>query len=290
MPISAPLPPSRRYYGKIAAPSRWDAFSPREGDIVVCAPPKSGTTWLQGILALLISGDPNVDANVANKSPWLDISIPELNKVMGALEAQNHRRQIKTHTPLDGIPYWPDLRYITIFRHPIDVHFSFRKHISNMNEHVLKDCFPTDLSEGFRIFLEGEHSDGASLSSIIDHYRSSVAFDKHENCLRLHYVDMLRNLQGAFGTIAQHVGLSHSVSLTEQLVQAATFKSMKANANRFALAAGQGFWKNDADFFDSASSNKWIGKLTEEDLAAYDLRISELLPADDRNWLECGTG
>lgn len=288
MLISAPLLPTRRYTSKIADPSRWEAFKPRVGDIVVSTPTKSGTTWIQGILALLISGDPKVDADVTNKAPWLDISIPELDKVMAQLEAQDHRRQIKTHTPLDGIPIWPDLRYITIFRHPIDIHFSFRKHLSNMNEDVLKECFPDDLSEGFRIFLQGKHRDGASLASIIDHYRSALAFDAHENCLRLHYADLLRDLHGAFARIAKHVGISHSQNLTEQLIQAATFKNMKANADRFALAAGQGFWTKDASFFDSASSNKWLGKLTEADLAAYDAKMMELLNADERFWLEWG--
>jgi aryl sulfotransferase len=44
---------------------------PRQGDIVVCAAPKSGTTWCQGILALLISGNPEVDADILNNAPWL---------------------------------------------------------------------------------------------------------------------------------------------------------------------------------------------------------------------------
>ena len=74
-----------------------------------------------------------------------------------------------------------------------------------------------------------------------------------------------------------------------QLVRAATFDSMKANAHRFALSAGQGFWHNDAGFFDSASSNKWEGKLTEADLDAYEARISTLLTPQERRWLEWGS-
>ena len=152
--IKSPKLPTHSYGGKIADPARWQAFKPRVGDIVLSTPPKSGSTWVQGILALLISGDPNVDADVSNNAPWLDISVPELDEVMNTLEAQNHRRQIKTHTPIDGIPVWPDLRYITIYRHPIDVHFSFRKHISHMTQDVLQDVFPQDISAGFRIFLK----------------------------------------------------------------------------------------------------------------------------------------
>jgi aryl sulfotransferase len=39
--------------------------------------------------------------SLAELSPWLDISRDE---VQARLSAQRHRRFIKTHTPLDGIP------------------------------------------------------------------------------------------------------------------------------------------------------------------------------------------
>lgn len=85
--LSPPRPPTRRYGGKIADPARWGVFAPRVGDIVVSTPPKSGTTWVQGILALLLSGDPGVDAQLARKAPWLDINQPEMGEVMARLEA-----------------------------------------------------------------------------------------------------------------------------------------------------------------------------------------------------------
>ena len=91
-------PPLRRHGSKLADPDRWELFRPRAGDVVVCTPPKSGTTWLQGILALLISGDPGVAANVSGDAPWVDIATPPIDEVMSRLEAIAGRRQIKTHT------------------------------------------------------------------------------------------------------------------------------------------------------------------------------------------------
>ncbi len=84
------------------------------------------------------------------------------------------------------------------------------------------------------------------------------------------------------------MGIAHPRPLEERLIAAASFASMKANAGRFAVAAGQGFWSDDADFFDSASSNKWIGRLIDDDLAAYDVRMRGLLTAEQRRWLEWG--
>ena len=158
-----------------------------------------------------------------------------------------------------------------------------------MKEQVLGDCFPKDISAGFHIFLEGDHRDGASLASVIDHYHSALTLARRENFLRLHYADMLRDLTTAFRRIAAHVGISHPPELEAELIKAATFKNMKANANRFAFSAGLGFWKNDAGFFDSATSNKWLGVLTETDLTAYDARISSLLNPEERHWLEWGS-
>jgi aryl sulfotransferase len=286
----SPAEPSQRdYVDPVSDSSRWSAFTPRVGDIVVSTPPKCGTTWAQSILALLISGEPDVDAQISMKSPWIDIKFREISEVMARLEAQDHRRQIKTHTPFDGIPFWKELRYITVYRHPIDVHFSFRKHIANMKQSVGEKAISEDPSESFQSFLEddGEH---ANLFSIIDHYRCTLKREPRENILRLHYRDMLGNLDHAVNKIAKHVDIVHPPELLAELVKAATFENMKSNAERFAPSAGQDFWKNDTGFFDSASSNKWEGQLTEADLEAYGALISELLTPPERNWLEWGGG
>lgn len=281
--------PALRFYSdRLTDSRRWTAYQPRDGDIVVSTPPKSGTTWTQGILAMLISGDPLVDAQTSLKSPWIDINTRDIAEVMARLDAQDHRRQVKTHTPFDGIPYWPQLRYITVYRHPIDVHFSFRAHVNNMPSGFAPELFPDDLSEGFRLFLEGDHLDAVSLEAILTHYRETLAREARENIMRLHYADMTRDLSTTVRRIAQHLGINHPTEVMEVITQSATFKSMKENAHRFAPAAGQNFWRTESEFFNTATSRKWEGKLTSDDLAAYETRISAALSASDRHWLEWG--
>ena len=288
--LSSPHKPKRHYTGKIADPNRWYEFAARPGDIVVSTPPKSGTTWTQGILALLLSGDPDVDAAISRRSPWIDITDADQDARIAALNAQNGRRQVKTHTPLDGIPLWSELRYISVFRHPIDVHFSFRRHVENMSEDVLGNVYPPDIQEGFRIFLEGDHRDGASLVSIIDHFRSVLEFAGHENVLCLHYSDMTRDLDTSVHQIAKHIAVEYPPALMGKLVASARFENMKKNAERFAISAREGFWRKDSDFFDSGTSQKWLGVLKDSDLAVYDARMAELLDESERNWLENGCG
>ena len=284
---ATPEPRRRIYTDSVSDSSRWDAFVPRAGDIVVSTPPKSGTTWTQGILAMLIAGDREVDAQTSMKSPWIDINIRDLDEVMARLEAQEHRRQVKTHTPFDGIPFWPQMRYVTVYRHPIDVHFSYRKHLTNMALDVGQAPLPENPSESFREFL-AEDVDHRGLGAILDHYRCTLAREPRENLIRLHYADMLRDLPGAVASLAAHVGIAHPTGVMASITEAATFASMKANAARFTPSAGQGFWKADTGFFDSATSRKWEGVLTDDDLAAYEAKMHAGLAVEERAWLEWG--
>ncbi|PYG31082.1 sulfotransferase domain-containing protein [Pelagimonas varians] len=286
--LPPPEPPERRYVDFIADSSRWASVVARSGDVIVSTPPKSGTTWTQSILALLIAGDPNVNADVSMKSPWIDMTFRPIEQVLQRIEAQTTRRHFKSHSPLDCLPFWKGVRYITVYRHPIDVHFSFQAHNANIKAEIGGPDKTGSVQEAFHKFLTAQE-DHVCLSSIVDHYKSALARDRYENCLRLHYKDMSRDLPKTFGQISDHTGLSHSSDMMAQLIKAAQFENMRANADRFTPSAGQGFWKNDAHFFDSGTSNKWEGKLTKDDLAAYDAEVSKLLSPSERRWLEWGS-
>lgn len=288
----AQRPPVKTYGDTITDSTRWQAYQPRPDDVVLSTPPKSGTTWIQAILSLLITGDPEVDAKPSQNAPWIDINVRDVAEVMERLETQTGRRHVKSHTPFDGLPVWADLRYICVYRHPIDVHFSFRRHVANLAHSGTGVSFPEDPVESFHQFLKDDLFDAASLQMIVDHYRSALALEEEgaDNLLRLHYADMCRDPAAAIGRIADHIGITHPPALMARLVDAASFANMKANAVRFAPGAGVGFWHDDAGFFDAASSNKWEGVLSENDLAAYRARIAGMLRADEQRWLEQGTG
>jgi aryl sulfotransferase len=285
-------PATRIYDGIITDSRRWARLAARSDDIFVCTPPKSGTTWTQGICALLIFGDPDVDAGVSIRSPWIDNSMRDIDEMLARLEAQTHRRYLKSHTPLDGIPFFEDATYLAIYRHPIDVHFSMRRHAQNMSTDILDRYYPEDIAAGFRIFLDGApHGpdyDAPSLAGILHHYRTFRAVAGRPNVHLFHYADMTRDLSGAMARIARALGIAHPEPVFARLVEAARFDSMKANADRFAPSAGAGVWKSDAGFFDSGTSGKWEGRLARSDLAAYDAVMDAALTPAERRWLERG--
>lgn len=286
--------PKRVYRDLMTDSRRWAYFSPRPNDVIVSTPSKSGTTWMQGILGLLFTGDPEVAIDPSQNAPWFDNDGNTIDEVNANLEAQTGRRQVKTHTPLDGVPVWPDVRYITVYRHPIDVHFSVRNHVANYRPEIVEEMaldmslFPDDPRESFRIFLETDHLDHSSLLAIIAHYLATLEREPEESHIRLHYADMKRDLAGAMLSVARHVAAVHSPEVMQKLVEAAGFENMKQNVDRFGIVAGRDFWRNDSNFFHSGTSRKWEGILTDEDLKAYNTAISKHLDGHAQSWLEWG--
>ena len=122
-----------RYVSSDEDSGRWDGFPFRSGDIVISTRSKSGTTWMQMICALLIFRTPDLPAPLSALSPWLDWLIVPRDEVYARLEAQRHRRFIKTHTPLDGIPIDARATYIVVARHPLDMAVSLFHQGANLN-------------------------------------------------------------------------------------------------------------------------------------------------------------
>ncbi|WDV30559.1 sulfotransferase domain-containing protein [Streptomyces sp. AD16] len=108
----------RRYKSPQQDSARWDDFPLREGDIVVSSPAKAGTTWVQMICALLIFQTPELPKPLSALSPWLDQLFTPRDQMFAQLAEQEHRRVIKTHVPLDGLPLDPRVSYLVVARHP----------------------------------------------------------------------------------------------------------------------------------------------------------------------------
>ncbi|HKK36374.1 MAG TPA: sulfotransferase domain-containing protein [Paracoccaceae bacterium] len=291
------LAPARRTYrGGVTDPERWATWTPRPGDVLVCTPPKCGTTWTQTILAMLVHGGPDLPAPVPVISPWIDadLGVPAA-EVAAAVEAQSGRRVIKTHTPADGFPIWEGVTVVAVYRHPLDVFFSLRRHVANMTEtHPPDRPFLAPLPESFRRFVEGgvdrEDFGHDTLAKITLHYRETACSEDRSDLKRFHYTDMRRDGHGAVARLADAIGV-RDTALVDRVAKATAFDAMKENAANYTPVAGTGFWKSDADFFDSASSRKWEGRLSEAEVALFRDRLEELVPdARARRWLEDGDG
>ena len=131
-----------RYRSADEDSGRWHGFAFRPGDIVISTRSKSGTTWMQMICALLVFQTPDLPARLSRLSPWLDWLGTPLDDVVAHLEAQPHRRIVKTHTPLDGVPFRDDVHYVVVGRDPRDVAVSW----DELTELLAADATPEPAS------------------------------------------------------------------------------------------------------------------------------------------------
>ena len=110
----------------------WNDFRFRADDIVIATYGKSGTTWVQQIVSqLLFDGAEGLP--VAEMSPWVDLRVPPKEVKLEALEAQSHRRFLKTHLPVDALVFSESAKYLFIARDGRDVVWSFYNHHAKAN-------------------------------------------------------------------------------------------------------------------------------------------------------------
>ncbi|MCW3780264.1 sulfotransferase domain-containing protein [Defluviimonas salinarum] len=293
-PASVLAPAGREYRGSTTDPLRWTTWSPRKGDILVCTPPKCGTTWTQTMLAMLVNGSADLPDKVPVLSPWVDADLGvSADEVATTLAAQKQRRVVKTHTPADGFPIWEGVKVIAVYRHPLDIFFSLRKHEANKRvvtpDHPMSLPVPDSIRRFINDPVDPDDFDKDTLASLTLHYSETVLSGRYPNLDVFHYSDMLRDGHRTVQHLAKAAGIEASAELIDQVAAATVFGAMKARAVDYAPVGGTGYWKSDAGFFDSGSSGKWEGQLSPAEIDLFNTRLAELVPDEKaRTWLLAG--
>jgi aryl sulfotransferase len=278
--------------------ARWLGFPFRDGDIVISTRSKSGTTWAQMICALLVFGSPGLPAPLSELSPWLDWLITPRDEVVGRLSAQGHRRFIKTHTPLDGVPIDPRATYIVVARHPLDMAVSLYHQGDNLDHDRLRQLTghsepvrpPSPrppLREWLLSWIDQDVEPNAQLDSlpgVMWHLSDAWARRGEENIVLVHYDDLSTDLEGEMRRIAARLGISIPSQTWPELVEAATFDRMRARAPQL-VPDPAGLFKDNAAFFRRGRSGSGREVLTAEELAHYRDRATRLAPSDLVAWL-----
>jgi hypothetical protein len=289
-----------RYRSSDEDSARWTGFPFRDGDIVISTRSKTGTTWVQMICALLIFQTPDLPAPLGQLSPWLDHLTAPRDEVYARLAAQPHRRFIKTHTPLDGIPLDPRATYIVTARHPLDMAVSLYHQGNNIDRARMRQLTgqpePAEPAEpprprpALREWLLGwigrdcdprEQMD--SLPGVMWHLSDAWARRRDPNVLLVHYDELSADLDGQMRRLAARLGAAAPGPSWPALVRAATFEQMRAGAERN-VAAGR-ILKSSAAFFRRGTSGAGREILTDDEMARYHARAAELAPADMLAWL-----
>jgi hypothetical protein len=280
------------YRGDLTTPERWTTWVPRKGDILVCTPPKCGTTWTQTILAMLLHGGRDIPERISVLSPWVDSALGDAEEVTSTLARQRGRRVVKSHTPADGFPVWDGVTVVAVYRHPLDIFFSLRKHALNRKgatDHPTRRPLGIALASYLASELDVEDFDRDTLATVAQHFQATVLNGRIPGLVLLHYADMVADRRNAVRRLAEGSGISADKNVIDEVANATGFEAMRAEAERFVPEGGKGFWNDEAAFFDSGGIHKWRGQLDDKDLKLYTARIAELIPdARARRWLEVG--
>ena len=124
----------REYRTALMDNRRWEQFKPRPDDIFVCTPAKCGTTWTQTIVGNLLWPHGDLPAPIMMLSPWIEAEFMPAEGMFPMLEAQTHRRFMKSHTAADGIPWFDDAKYIFVARDGRDAFMSLCNHVERLND------------------------------------------------------------------------------------------------------------------------------------------------------------
>ena len=284
-------PPRQPYRGPITDTTRWQRYTKRAGDVFICTPPKCGTTWTITIVTMLCAG--RTDIAPQKLVHWVDAKIEPLPDVLATLEGQDMQRCLKTHTPFDGIPWFPDTHYIAVYRHPVDMLFSLRKHLANERDTGDDHPYLADAESALRTFvtrkLPPDDFDFDCLETYLTHYRSVMRQPQPANLLTLHYADMLAAPRRIIEQIARHIGLDPSPAFLDEVSEATSFGNMQAQPERFTPYADAGYWHDPQAFFHSAGTGKWEGKISAEALALYSGAMAKTMTRDEIGWIENGS-
>ncbi len=284
---------------------RWDRFKTRPGDILVTTAYKSGTTWMQAIVAQLIFQDTKIPGPIMEMSPWIDMRIRDFDEIVQTTDAQAHRRFLKTHLPLDGVPYREDVQYIYVGRDLRDVFMSLWNHYSShtdqayltMNDPntLVGDPFPRcpdDIKELWKGWVRrgwfAWEREGYPYWSSSHHAQTWWDFRNLPNILFVHFADLLARPAEEIRRVAGYLDIPVTPDSLERIVDAVSFKSMKENADSV-LGDMSAFWQGGARrFINKGTNGRWREVLDEENLREYRAMIDDALSPDCARWLEEG--
>jgi len=296
---------TRTYRNHHLDSTRWDAFTPRPGDIVIATSYKAGTTWTQAIVANLLFPDQSFPAPVWQISPWLDMRLHQPDELFPMLEAQTHRRFLKSHLPLNGLRYLPELKYIFVSRDGRDVFMSLWNHYTNYTDEAFERFndspgrigaelprAPADIHELWESWCTRGWFDWETEGwPFWSHLSLTQSWWEHRalpNILTLHYADMKADTAGTIRRVADFIGIDLTPARLESVVAAVSFNAMRNSGETYAPRGGATWKGGTKTFMNKGTNGRWRDVFSPTELALYDAACDRTLSPDCRAWLENG--
>ncbi len=300
--------PTRTVRNQVCDSTLWDGYRPRADDVVIASFPRSGTTWTQRIVSLLIFQRAAAGA-IWHTSPHIDGRPGDpIETIYARLDAQTHRRFLKSHLPLDALPLHDDVRYIHIARDPRDACLSLFDYLSSRTPALAEatdrgglddpgvgqalQAFPKTPPGFFAAWLgRGVETGAPFMSDMYFAIERSFWHERHrETVLLVHYGDLLADLSGEMRRIADFLGIAIDAARWPELVEAATFAAMKRSGAAILPGVDDELRGGVDSFLARGVAGRWQGVLSEEALTRYATRLAAEVTPCLAAWLTEGRG
>ncbi|XP_034427383.1 uncharacterized protein LOC117753415 [Hippoglossus hippoglossus] len=256
LPSGLHTPHSLQYY---------DDFTLRHDDIIIVTYPKSGTTWMQEIVPLIMSGgDPASVESLHNwdRVPWLEMyRSSDLN-----LEKRPSPRMFTTHFHYNMMPpgfFEVKPKVIYVMRNPKDVFTSFL-HYSEVASFLVN---PGPQREFLHKFLDGKVCYG----SWFDHIKGWLNAEDKDRIMYISYEEMIMDLKDSVARIAQYLEKPLGTEVIEKITDRCLFKNMKQNnMSNYSAVPCEILDRTKSEFLRKGITGDWKNQLTVAEAEYFD--------------------
>uniref|UniRef100_A0A8C6T2T7 Sulfotransferase n=1 Tax=Neogobius melanostomus TaxID=47308 RepID=A0A8C6T2T7_9GOBI len=242
---------------------QYEEMSFRHDDVLIATYPKSGTTWMQELVCLIMSGgDPESVETSPNwvRVPWLetDHRIP--------LELRPSPRLLATHFSHRMMPqsfYQVKPKVIYVMRNPKDVC------TSDYYFHIMSSFLvtPSSKRDFLHKFLEGKMIYG----SWFDHVKSWLSAADTHRIMYICYEEMIEDLRGAVGRISKFLDKPLEQEVIEQIADRCVFDNMKKNnMSNYSTAPPEILDQSKGTFMRKGVAGDWKNFLTVAEAEHFD--------------------
>jgi aryl sulfotransferase len=272
----------------------WDGFKLRDDDIIIASWSKAGTTWTQQVITQLrLDGREGLTGG-DDIVPWLDGRNPmtPLSATLELLEAQTHRRLIKTHLPARALTINPRVKYIYVGRDVRDIIWSAHNHVNSWNEQIKAVLFDkppiADVRAYYHDFLDGGASAEGPAGRLFDHVRGWWALRHLPNLFFVHFANLKKDLAAEAQRIARYLDIPVSDELLAKVTAHSDIDYMREAMAKASPHINMVFKEGAASFFNKGTNGRWRDVLSPAEIAKADEVAARELPPDCAHWLKTG--
>ena len=197
-------------------------FVVKDGDVFIVTYPRSGTTWTEQMVHLLVNKGEQGEQRITDAVPWLETLPHRPNSMIEFLEAMPQRRLFTSHLPYPLMPHIDNTtaKIVYVARNPKDVAISTYFHNQS------KGGYEGSWDEHFQLFLYSDVGFGPYFDHVLPWWQAS---QKNKNILFLMYENMKHDHAGNVAKLASFLDIQADSRLIETVVMLSSFQSMTSN-------------------------------------------------------------